>query len=140
MTITPEAANPQVVTPEIVTLENLRRVTRERAFGYGVTLIVIGLLEVLWFGGAKSALQTTVEFGYNSSRRCRRSPAHCGSYRSSLDSCARARGLEAGAPLRPGATHLHEGPAQPPHHRRRLSVSGRSSCGSASIMRGRFVP
>ncbi len=62
MTIAPETVN-----PEIVTLENLRRITRQRAFGYGVTLIVLGLLEVLWFGGAKSALQTTIELGYNSS-------------------------------------------------------------------------
>lgn len=62
-----ETANHQIATPEIVTLENLRRVTRRRAFGYGVTLILIGLLEVLWFGGAKSSLQTTIELGYNSS-------------------------------------------------------------------------
>ena len=53
--------------PEIVTLENLRRVTRKRAFGYGVTLVLLGVLEVLWFGGAQSALKTTIEFGYNSS-------------------------------------------------------------------------
>jgi simple sugar transport system permease protein len=58
---------PEIANPEIVTLENLRRVTRERALGYGITLILIGLLEVLWFGGAKSALQTTIELGYNSS-------------------------------------------------------------------------
>jgi simple sugar transport system permease protein len=60
-------ANTQIATPEIVTLENLRRVTRERALGYGVTLILIGLLEVLWFGGAHSGLKTTIELGYNSS-------------------------------------------------------------------------
>jgi simple sugar transport system permease protein len=65
MTLTPEMANQ--VAPEIVTLENLRRTTRQRAFGYGVTLILIGLLEVLWFGGARSALETTIELGYNSS-------------------------------------------------------------------------
>jgi len=35
--------------------------------GYGITLIAIGLLEVLWFGAANSALQTTIELGYNSS-------------------------------------------------------------------------
>ena len=58
---------PEIVTPEIVTLENLRRITRERAMGYGITLVLIGLLEVLWFGGARSALKTTIEFGYNSS-------------------------------------------------------------------------
>jgi simple sugar transport system permease protein len=58
---------PEIVTPEIVTLENLRRITRERALGYGITLILIGALEVLWFGGARSALKTTIEFGYNSS-------------------------------------------------------------------------
>jgi simple sugar transport system permease protein len=57
---------PEIVTPEIVTLENLRRITRERALGYGITLILIGVLEVLWFGGARSALKTTIEFGYNS--------------------------------------------------------------------------
>jgi simple sugar transport system permease protein len=58
---------PETVNPEIVTLENLRRITRERSLGYGITLILIGLLEVLWFGGARSALQTTIELGYNSS-------------------------------------------------------------------------
>jgi hypothetical protein len=58
---------PEIAAPEIVTLENLRRVTRERALGYGITLIAIGLLEVLWFGAANSALQTTIELGYNSS-------------------------------------------------------------------------
>jgi ABC-type uncharacterized transport system permease subunit len=58
---------PEIVTPEIVTLENLRKITRERALGYGITLILIGLLEVLWFGGVHSALKTTIEFGYNSS-------------------------------------------------------------------------
>jgi ABC-type uncharacterized transport system permease subunit len=56
-----------VVNPEIVTLENLRRVTRERAFGYGVALVALGVLEVLWFGRAKSALKTTIQLGYNSS-------------------------------------------------------------------------
>jgi simple sugar transport system permease protein len=58
---------PEIVTPEIVTLQNLRQITRERALGYGITLILIGVLEVLWFGGARSALKTTIEFGYNSS-------------------------------------------------------------------------
>jgi simple sugar transport system permease protein len=58
---------PETDTPEIVTLENLRRNTRERSLGYGITLILIGLLEFIWFGGARSALQTTVELGYNSS-------------------------------------------------------------------------
>jgi ABC-type uncharacterized transport system permease subunit len=58
---------PEVAAPEIVTLENLRRTTRERAFGYGLTLVAIGALEVLWFGGAKSALKTTIQLGYNSS-------------------------------------------------------------------------
>ena len=58
---------PDTATPEIVTLQNLRRITRERALGYGVTLVLIGVLEVLWFGGVRSALKTTVELGYNSS-------------------------------------------------------------------------
>jgi simple sugar transport system permease protein len=58
---------PEVVTPEIVTLENLRRITRERALGYAITLILIGVLEILWFGGAHSTLKTTIELGYNSS-------------------------------------------------------------------------
>ena len=61
------SVTPEIVNPEIVTLENLRRITRERALGYGVTLGLIGLLEVIWFGGAKSALKTTIELGYNSS-------------------------------------------------------------------------
>jgi len=67
MTVTNESVTPAAVTPEIVTLENLRRVTRERSLGYGVTLVLLGLLEVLWFGGAHSALKTTIELGYNSS-------------------------------------------------------------------------
>ncbi len=58
---------PEIVTPEIVTLENLRRITRQRALGYAITLVLIGVLEVLWFGGTRSALKTTIEFGYNSS-------------------------------------------------------------------------
>ncbi len=58
---------PEATAPEIVTLENLRRVTRERALGYAITLAAIGILEVLWFGGAASSLKTTIEFGYNSS-------------------------------------------------------------------------
>jgi simple sugar transport system permease protein len=57
---------PEVNAPEIVTLENLRRITRERALGYGVTLALIGLLEVVWFGGARSTLETTIALGYNS--------------------------------------------------------------------------
>jgi simple sugar transport system permease protein len=67
MSVTAETAHHEVVSPEIVTLENLRRVTRERALGYGITLVLLGLLEVLWFGGARSALKTTIELGYNSS-------------------------------------------------------------------------
>jgi general nucleoside transport system permease protein len=58
---------PEIAIPEIVTLENLRRNTRKRSLGYGITLILIGLLELLWFGGAKSALKTTIQLGYNSS-------------------------------------------------------------------------
>ena len=67
MSVIPKSSNAEVVNPEIVTLENLRRITRERALGYGITLVLLGVLEVLWFGGAKSALQTTIELGYNSS-------------------------------------------------------------------------
>ncbi len=67
MSVIPKPVNSEVVNPEIVTLENLRRITRERALGYGITLVLIGVLEVLWFGGAKSALKTTIELGYNSS-------------------------------------------------------------------------
>jgi simple sugar transport system permease protein len=67
MTVTHESVTPAVTAPEIVTLENLRRVTRKRSLGYGVTMVLLGLLEVLWFGGAHSALKTTIELGYNSS-------------------------------------------------------------------------
>lgn len=67
MSVMAQTVHPEVVYPEIVTLENLRRVTRKRAFGYGVTLVLLGLLEVLWFGGASSALKTTIVLGYNSS-------------------------------------------------------------------------
>jgi simple sugar transport system permease protein len=67
MSVTEETVRHEVANPEIVTLENLRQVTRERALGYGVTMVLLGLLEVFWFGGAKSALKTTIELGYNSS-------------------------------------------------------------------------
>ncbi|HEY5111355.1 MAG TPA: ABC transporter permease [Acidimicrobiales bacterium] len=67
MSVATHTAHHEVVNPEIVTLENLRRVTRERALGYGVTMVLLGLLEVLWFGGATSALRTTIAMGYNSS-------------------------------------------------------------------------
>ena len=67
MSVTSTSAGHEVVHPEIVTLQNLRRVTRERALGYGITMVLLGLLEVLWFGGARSALETTIELGYNSS-------------------------------------------------------------------------
>jgi ABC-type uncharacterized transport system permease subunit len=67
MSVTTETLHHEVAHPEIVTLENLRRVTRERALGYGVTLALLGVLEVLWFGGAQSALKTTIALGYNSS-------------------------------------------------------------------------
>jgi simple sugar transport system permease protein len=67
MSVATQTIQHDVVTPEIVTLENLRRVTRKRALGYGVTMVLLGLLEVLWFGGARSALKTTIELGYNSS-------------------------------------------------------------------------
>ena len=67
MSVTSEIVTPEIVSPEIVTLENLRRITRGRALGYGVTLVLMGVLEVLWFGGARSALKTTIELGYNSS-------------------------------------------------------------------------
>jgi len=61
------SVTPDVVNPQIVTLENLRRITRERALGYGVTLVALGLLEVIWFGGTQSVLKTTIQLGYNSS-------------------------------------------------------------------------
>jgi simple sugar transport system permease protein len=50
----------------VVTLETLRTITTKRSFGYGLTLVIIGLMEVLWFGGASSKLETTIEFGFNS--------------------------------------------------------------------------
>jgi general nucleoside transport system permease protein len=53
-------------THDIVTLDTLRGVSKRRAFGYGVAIMVLGLMEVLWYGGASSALKTTVQFGYNS--------------------------------------------------------------------------
>ena len=52
--------------PEIVTLENLRRISRQRSLGYGITLMIIGLLEILWFGATNSSLETTLDLGYNS--------------------------------------------------------------------------
>jgi len=118
---------PEIAAPEIVTLENLRRVTRERALGYGITLIAIGLLEVLWFGAANSALQTTIELGYNSSSACRNHKCREGHPSSHRTPLARSRGLEARPCLRPGAHQVHERRAQLPRHRWRLShrVAGR---------------
>ena len=50
---------------EIVTLENLRVVTRARSLAYGITLMLIGILEILWYGSTDSKLHTTIQFGYN---------------------------------------------------------------------------
>ncbi len=52
---------------EIVTLENLRSVSRARARAYGITAAVFGILEILWMGRTQSGLKTTIEFGSNSS-------------------------------------------------------------------------
>lgn len=54
------------ITPtQVVTLENLRAISRGRARGYGIALLVLSLLEILWYGGAASSLETTIQFGYN---------------------------------------------------------------------------
>ena len=50
---------------EVVTLETLRVVTRKRSLAYGITLMALGLVEILWYGGADSKLHTTIQFGYN---------------------------------------------------------------------------
>ena len=49
MSVAPETAH----TPRSSRWRTCVAITRQRAFGYGVTLILIGLLEVLWFGGAQ---------------------------------------------------------------------------------------
>jgi simple sugar transport system permease protein len=53
------------VSKEIVTLSNIRVVSRTRSLAYGVALMVIGALEILWYGGANSKLNTIVQLGYN---------------------------------------------------------------------------
>lgn len=55
-----------VPTPEVITKENLRAVSRGRALGYGITLLFFAFLEFIWFARAPRHLQTTVQFGLNS--------------------------------------------------------------------------
>lgn len=52
---------------EIVTLENLRVVTRARSLAYGITLMLIGILEILWYGSTDSKLHT--QFSSATTRR-----------------------------------------------------------------------
>ena len=52
---------------EIVTLENLRAVSRGRARAYVITTTIFGILEIVWMGQTHSGLNTTIEFGANSS-------------------------------------------------------------------------
>lgn len=53
-------------TPEIVTIDNLRTITRTRSLGYGISLIVLGAIEVLWFGSTPSSIHTQIQLAYNS--------------------------------------------------------------------------
>lgn len=55
-----------VRTPEIVTLDNLREVSRQRSLAYGITLMLMGIGEFAWFGSPDSSLGTTIQFGANS--------------------------------------------------------------------------
>ena len=50
---------------EIVTLNNLRVVSRTRSLAYGITLMGMGLLEIVWYGSTDSKLHTVIQFGYN---------------------------------------------------------------------------
>ena len=50
---------------EIITLDNLRTVSRTRALAYGITLIALGALEFVWYGSTASRLETTIQLGYN---------------------------------------------------------------------------
>ncbi len=50
---------------EIVTLNNLRTISRTRSLAYGITLCAMGVLEILWYGSTESKLHTTIQFGYN---------------------------------------------------------------------------
>jgi simple sugar transport system permease protein len=50
---------------EIITLNNLRVISRTRSLAYGITLMTLGVIEILWYGSADSKLHTTVQFGYN---------------------------------------------------------------------------
>ena len=52
-------------TREIVTLDNLRIISRTRSLAYGITLMAMGALEILWYGSTDSKLHTTIQFGYN---------------------------------------------------------------------------
>lgn len=53
------------VSREVVTLENLRVISRTRSLAYGITLVVLGILEFVWYGSTASGLHTTIQFGYN---------------------------------------------------------------------------
>ena len=53
------------VSKEIVTLSNIRVVSRARSLAYGIALMVLGAIEILWYGGASSKLNTIVQLGYN---------------------------------------------------------------------------
>ena len=138
MSVTSEVVTRQIVNPEIVTLENLRRITRERSLGYGVTLVLIGLLEVVWFGGAKSALKTTIELGYNSSTAMP-SMASPVEGRPSPDRTApaRPRGVAVScASTSPSASSSRRACATSSSSSGATSSSGRSRCGSGSTATG----
>ncbi len=55
-----------MVAPEIITASNLRITSKARALGYGITLVLFGLFEVLAFGRTSTALHTTIQFAYDS--------------------------------------------------------------------------
>ena len=50
---------------EIVTLSNLRVVSRTRSLAYGITLMALGVLEIAWYGSPNPKLHTIIQFGYN---------------------------------------------------------------------------
>jgi general nucleoside transport system permease protein len=59
---------PEPVTHEVVTLANLRSVSRTRSLGLGVAVLVLAAIELLGFGlGTHPSVESTIKFGYDTS-------------------------------------------------------------------------
>jgi simple sugar transport system permease protein len=56
----------KAASPEVVTLENLRSVSRGRSLGLGIATVILGVIEVWIFGfRTNSSLQSTIDFSSN---------------------------------------------------------------------------